>query len=51
MRILKLWYWRLLLSLVVGQIVVQLFEGFNDYIFFGTITICFIILSAMAKKL
>ncbi len=51
MRILKLWYWRLLLSVVVGQTIVQLFEGFNDYIFVGTIVICFVILSAMAKKL
>ncbi|WP_299627199.1 hypothetical protein [uncultured Tenacibaculum sp.] len=51
MKTLKKWYWRLLFSLVIGQTVVQMFPGFNDFIFVVTIITSFIILSAMATKL
>ncbi|WP_299839355.1 hypothetical protein [uncultured Tenacibaculum sp.] len=51
MKTLKKWYFRLLFSLIIGQTVVQMFPGFNYFIFFITIIISFIILSAMATKL
>ena len=51
MKTLKKWYWRLLFSLDIGQTIVQIFHGFNDFIFVVTIIISFIILSAMATKL